>query len=122
MEIIQELSKNQFKALACLEENAVRLYFSGKMDDQRPSSYMNPFLDAALEKAKASRLNLFVDLSGLDYMNSAGIAPLARLIEQIEGGGTMRISLLFDGRKLWQDIIFNALSVMSSDRVEFNRV
>jgi anti-sigma B factor antagonist len=56
------------------------------------SSNASQFGEALLQEINAGRLNLVVDLAGVDYMSSAGLREIVNAAKRVRGNGDLRLA------------------------------
>ncbi|WP_437535205.1 hypothetical protein WME79_13255 [Sorangium sp. So ce726] len=86
-----------------------RIAWSGVSDMRSPASFLNPFLDDWSAKLKDT--DVTVDLTGLEYMNSATVKPLLDLVKLLDQ--TSRFVLVVFRENDWQRTHRNCMAVLS---------
>ena len=89
--------------------SSARVAWKGVSDARNPGAFLNPLLQSWTEKLKHSEVT--VDLTGLDYMNSATVMPLITFIKHLDANGKP-ISLVF--REIdWQRTHRNCMAALA---------
>lgn len=65
--------------------------WTGVSDSRSPGSFLTPVMQRVVEEVKGFDVTL--DLSALEYMNSATVSPLINCIKSLDAGGTPVIVL-----------------------------
>jgi len=86
-----------------------RIEWKGVSDSCNPGEFLNPLITDWSGKLK--NLEVTVDLSELDYMNSATIKPLINLVKLLDGNG-QRVLIRFRDVD-WQRTHRNCMSVLA---------
>lgn len=89
--------------------STARVAWKGVSDARNPGAFLNPLLQDWTEKLKHAAVT--VDLTGLDYMNSATVMPLISFIKQLDANGKP-ISLVF-GEVDWQRTHRNCMAALA---------
>ncbi|WP_437679176.1 hypothetical protein [Sorangium sp. So ce131] len=91
------------------EGDRSRIEWSGVSDIRSPASFLNPFL--ADWSAKLKNTDVTVDLTKLDYMNSATVKPLVDLIKLLDQ--TSRYVLVVFCDNDWQRAHRNCMAALA---------
>ncbi|WP_437785532.1 hypothetical protein [Sorangium sp. So ce1097] len=86
-----------------------RIEWSGVSDIRSPASYLSPFLDDWSSKLRGTEVT--VDLTGLEYMNSATVKPLLDLVKLLDQ--TSRFVLVVFRDNDWQRAHRNCMAVLA---------
>ena len=86
-----------------------RIEWKGVSDSRNPAEFLNPLMMAWSGKLK--NVDVTVDLSGLEYMNSATVKPLINLVKLLDGNG-QKVLVVFRAVD-WQRTHRNCMSVLA---------
>ena len=92
----------------------VSVVFTGRSTAREPNRFLAPILKDVLAKAARDDRRVVLDFFQLDYMNSATIAPIAKMLEAASRG-TARITIQYNQGLHWQDLSFTALRLFQTD-------
>ena len=102
---LQPLRLDGVKGEPELAGDVLRVTFSGSVGMRDPGEALDPFFGALDDEALRLGLSTVeVDLRGVTFMNSSGIATLARWIARIEARAEPAYRLVFryDRKVAWQ--------------------
>ena len=88
----------------------VRLAWTGKSNARQADQLLLPYLERVLDQAAASGRSLELRFEGLSHFNSSTIASVIQLIQHAETRPA-RLVIVFDPRRQWQRLSFDALKV-----------
>jgi hypothetical protein len=89
--------------------DAATIFWSGVSDDRFPGEFINPLIEQWAEELKETEVA--VDLRQLEYMNSATVSPLLKLVKRLdESGNAVRVLFLDID---WQRTHFNCMSAVA---------
>ncbi|WP_437737465.1 hypothetical protein [Sorangium sp. So ce1335] len=91
------------------EADRSRIEWSGVSDIRSPASFLSPYLDDWSAKLKDT--DVTVDLTGLEYMNSATVKPLLDLVKLLDQ--TSRFVLVVFRDNDWQRAHRNCMAVLA---------
>ncbi len=83
--------------------------WKGVSDSQRPGDFLDPLIEGLAPQLKSAVVT--VDLTGMEYLNSATIPPLIRLIRQLATNGDPVIVLFSNAD--WQQTHMRCTSVIA---------
>ena len=93
------------------ELGKVRLLWSGTSDDRDPARLLNPYLDSVVEELGS--LKVEIDFCAMDYMNSATVPPLLRLVRALNRKG-IDTTVVYDSAQTFQRTAFSAFKALAS--------
>ncbi|WP_437819720.1 hypothetical protein [Sorangium sp. So ce1078] len=91
------------------EADRARIAWSGVSDIRSPAAFLNPHLGDWSAKLKDT--DVTVDLTGLEYMNSATVKPLLDLVKMLDQ--TSRFVLVIFRDNDWQRAHRNCMAVLA---------
>lgn len=98
---METLALGNFEIRALTTPETLRLEWSGEADDREPSKTVRPYLDQAASEASASGQKLVVDLTRLQFMNSASIGLVMSFVKSLQDSSA-HVDLLYDTKIAWQ--------------------
>ncbi|OHD62816.1 MAG: hypothetical protein A2176_02955 [Spirochaetes bacterium RBG_13_51_14] len=110
---INKYSKNLLELNVVEGETSIYVMWKGKSVDRDPSSFTGPILEVALENCIKNNKKLILDFQELEFMNSSTITPVSKIIE-IGKNRSMRITILYQKSKNWQELNFSALRIFET--------
>ena len=96
------------------EAGQVLVILAGRSTAREPSRFLAPILRGALKTAAAADKRVVLDFFQLDYMNSATITPIVKILEAARRG-TARVTIHYNRGLNWQDISFTALELFQTE-------
>lgn len=90
------------------------LVWSGKGTERSPGTTITPWLTSCLAHAKDRSSSVRMDVSTVDHMNSATITTIVQIIRESRARD-VKLTLVYDGKKSWQELSFGALSMFVKD-------
>ncbi|MBN2440050.1 MAG: hypothetical protein JXJ04_01850 [Spirochaetales bacterium] len=94
------------KLIIRTKDRSIIMY--GIIDDQNPGEYLIPFLDKVHENVLEHSIKaLEIDISGLEYINSAGIKDLINWLlkfDAMESDRKYKITFVCDKLSRWQGL------------------
>lgn len=87
--------------------------WSGAASDMEPGAFLKPILQEALDAALAEQAVLEIDLRALRFINSSGIAHLARFLGRAQDA-KQTVILIYNGETKWQEISLAPLGTLAS--------
>ncbi len=95
-------------AVAVSPEQAT-IYWRGVADSRHPGTFLNPLIDEWASKLK--NVEVTVDLSQLEFMNSATVTPLVNLVKALDANGKPVRVMFLDVE--WQRIHGNCMRAIA---------
>lgn len=91
---------------------AVSLAWSGKSNARQADLLVLPYLESALDAAAATGASLEMRFEALGHFNSSTITGVIHLIQAARDRG-VRLVVVYDPRRQWQRLNFDALRVFA---------
>ncbi|WP_433936450.1 SiaC family regulatory phosphoprotein [Sorangium cellulosum] len=91
------------------DAHRARIEWSGVSDIRSPASFLSPFLDDWSSKLKDTEVT--VDLTALEYMNSATVKPLLDLVKLLDQTSRL-VNVVFRDSD-WQRAHRNCMAVLA---------
>lgn len=100
--------------------DTIEVIWYGKSDQRNPTQFLVPILLDVLKKGIADNKLIIWNLRELEYMNSSGITPIIKGLEQAKKNPQNKVKVLYSKSKKWQDLSFSALRIFQTQdrRVE----
>jgi len=92
----------------------LELVWSGKGTERSPGATITPWLTSCLAHAKDRSSSVRMNVSSVDHMNSATITTIVQIIRESRARD-VKLTLVYDGKKSWQELSFGALSMFVKD-------
>jgi hypothetical protein len=86
------------------------LTWRGSADFKDPRAYLDGYLSSVLTEAKGSRLGIELRFEHMDYASSSTLAAIVDFTQGARHGG-LKLVFVFDARRRWQRLSFEALRV-----------
>jgi hypothetical protein len=84
---------------------------TGKSIDRNPSAVLDPYFSDVVEEMKKKKLQLSIDFTTLQYMNSSTVSPVINFIRKLEENAVKSV-VLYDSKLKWQMASFKALETI----------
>jgi hypothetical protein len=100
----------RIEASLVAEPLSLRLSWHGKSNARQADQLLLPYLERILDRAVADGRLLELHFETLSHFNSSTIASLIQLIQTAQSRSA-RLVVVFDPRRQWQRLSFDALQV-----------
>lgn len=100
----------RIEATLAADAPCLRLAWHGKSNARQADQLLLPYLERALERAIADGRSLELHFETLSHFNSSTIASVIQLIQTAQARAA-RLVVVFDPRRQWQRLSFDALKV-----------
>ena len=97
---IEKFEQDGLAILLVRSSDAVVIRWQGISDARQPGSFLNPLLAQLTSDAAGSPVT--VDLTGLEYINSATVSPLISFIKNLDAASSQ--VLVRFGKADWQQV------------------
>ena len=116
MDSIEYISDDSLlRILFNVDHDCVTLKFLGKCALFKPGVFLDPiFTDAYI----ANKQKILIDVSELEFMNSATMVPIMRLIEKVLLI-SMEMEIKYDDNIRWQNLTFPAFNIFAKRGGQF---
>jgi len=105
---------NDFLNISVTEESDhIRMHWSGKSIDRKPSIFITPILIKILKRSVEREKRMIMDFCDIEYMNSSTITPFTKILERAKEEGDS-ISIVYNNSKKWQELCFSALKIFET--------
>ncbi len=116
MRFVQEIREGGLVLQLHEDQNLLRVAWSGRCHDVRPSVFLEPFLAQILGDMQRTGRRLVLDFSPMEHMESEVLGPVAQLLDRARQLD-FEVTVYYDEARPWQDVDFTFLSVFHSDRI-----
>ena len=96
------------------DDEAITAVWSGKSIEREPGKFITPLLTRLIRRCSERDKRLLLDFRSIDFMNSSTITPIIKLLERAKRGSS-RMTVIYDSESKWQELIFSALTIFSTD-------
>lgn len=96
------------------DDEAITAVWSGKSIEREPGKFITPLLMRLIRRCSERDKRLLLDFRSIDFMNSSTITPLIKMLERAKRGSS-RMTVIYDSESKWQELIFSALTIFSTD-------
>lgn len=113
----------QLKLELLIEEEAIRVRFTGRSIARQPGPFILNVLVRALERSTEAQVPLALEFQDMGYMNSSTITPLIRLLDHARTNG-QTVKVVYRKDLKWQALSFTALGMFETEdrRIEIQGV
>ena len=94
--------------------DTIQVNWYGKSDQRNPTQFLVPILLDVLKKGITENKLIIWNLRDLEYMNSSGITPIIKGLEQAKKNSQNKVQVFYDKSKKWQDLNFSALKIFQT--------
>jgi len=95
------------------ESDHIRMQWSGKSVDRKPSIFLTPLLIKVLKKSVDKEKRMIMDFCDIEYMNSSTITPIIKILERARRSKA-GVTVEYLASLKWQDLIFSALEIFQT--------
>jgi len=95
------------------ESDHIRMQWSGKSIDRKPSIFLTPLLIKVLKKSVDKEKRMIMDFCDIEYMNSSTITPIIKILERARRS-KVGVTVEYLASLKWQDLIFSALEIFQT--------
>lgn len=95
------------------EDDQIRMHWSGKSIDRKPSLFLTPILIKVLKDSIDREKRMIMDFCEIEYMNSSTITPIIKILERAKRS-KVGVTVEYLGSLKWQDLIFSALEIFQT--------
>ena len=95
------------------ESDQIRMHWSGKSIDRKPSIFLTPILIKVLKRSVEGEKRMIMDFCDIEYMNSSTITPIIKILERARRS-KVGVSVEYLATLKWQDLIFSALEIFQT--------
>lgn len=96
------------------DSQAITAIWTGKSIEREPGKFITPLLVRLVKRCSEQNRRLLLDFQSIAYMNSSTITPIIKILERAKRGSS-RVTVIYDGSSKWQELIFSALTIFSTD-------
>jgi len=114
MENIQTYQDYKLKVKAEESLHSIIITWTGECTSRNPSDFLNPLLDKYYKTIQSTRKKFIFDFIKTEYMNSAAIMPVIRIIKLIKDGDSS-IQVIYNENVRWQAYLIGELKVFETE-------
>ncbi|MBK9501388.1 MAG: hypothetical protein IPO06_18845 [Leptospiraceae bacterium] len=92
----------------------IRITWTGECTSRNPSDFLNPLMDKYYKIAQSTQKKLVFDFLKTEYMNSAAIMPVIRIMKLIKEGDSS-IQVIYDEGVRWQSVLIGELKIFETN-------
>jgi len=96
------------------DEEAINAAWSGKSIAREPGKFITPLLMRLTKRCSDTDKRLMLDFRRIEFMNSSTITPVIKVLERAKRGSS-RLTVIYESESKWQELIFSALTIFSTD-------
>jgi hypothetical protein len=105
---------NDLLNISVVEENdQIRMHWSGKSIDRKPSIFLTPILIKVLKRSIDREKRMILDFCEIEYMNSSTITPIIKILERARRS-KVGVTVEYLANLKWQELIFSALEIFQT--------
>jgi hypothetical protein len=105
---------NNLLNISVVEENdQIRMHWSGKSIDRKPSIFLTPILIKVLKRSIDREKRMILDFCEIEYMNSSTITPIIKILERARRS-KVGVTVEYLANLKWQELIFSALEIFQT--------
>jgi len=105
-------------SLECIEN---RVFIKGNIESKMPGEFMTPFFDQLHNQIiKENIKELYVDITGLTFLNSNGIKELAKWLMKIlilPQENQYKVIFICDRKMVWQETSITTLTFLNPNLI-----
>ena len=98
---------------ATASTQGIMLTFTGEVSMSDPASFLSPYLERALQTAKANDVALVLDFSSLSFMNSSSLVPVVEAVRRMGEAGVAG-RLVYRRSVSWQRVSYQCMKVLAN--------
>lgn len=94
-------------------DDMIQVVWKGRSIARDPGEFITPLLVRIVKLSSNQAKRIIFDFTEMEYMNSSTITPIVKILERARRGST-RISVVYDAKMKWQELIFDALKIFAT--------
>jgi hypothetical protein len=114
LETKYEMPDTSFSIFVRRETDSIYIIFIGKSRARDPANFLNPILHEAYLECVEKKTRIILDFSGLEYMNSATVAPVIKFWARLKAS-EIPLTIIYNHEVAWQKTSFSAFTVFEKE-------